>query len=480
MPYWCGLSEFPASGLPSSIHLIFVKPEHSLDSLTRPTPGPAPARRLPAWSVPAAIFAGFAILFLALFRDRLLPAPKVEVALVLATASTPSVSNTTAAAGTMLFQASGWVEPDPLPIKATALVDGVIDTVHVLEGQQVAKGSPLATLVVEDFRLAHAAAEQKHRILMATRDAHIASISSAQKKLESAQATEKAALTLQEEAADQNARYSRMKSGTVPEADVVSARLRLDRERLQSSAAEADSNAALAEITRLELETKVRDAEVAAAAVAVDQAKLSLDRTRIVSPVDGRVLRLLAAPGQKKRLDMDDPDSSTIAILYQPDKLQVRVDVPLADAARLSVGQRAKIRCGLLPDRVFEGEVTRITGEADVQRNTLQAKVRIIDPSDQLRPEMLCRVEFLGSAKTDNTTSGSLSMWIPESALTDNAAWVCDPESQRVSKRSVRSTNESRDGFIRIAEGIRPGEHVVLTPRSLREGQRITPHLKQP
>ena len=380
----------------------------------------------------------------------------------------------------MLFQASGWVEPDPLPIKATALVDGVIDTVHVLEGQQVAKGAPLATLVVEDSRLAHSAAEQKNRIIIATRDAHIASISSAHRKLESAQATEKAALTLQEEAADQHARYTRMKSGTVPEADVVSARLRLDRERLQSSAAEADSNAAQAEITRLELETKVRDAEVAAAAVEVDQAKLSLDRTRIVSPIDGRVLRLLAAPGQKKRLDMDDPDSSTIAILYQPDKLQVRVDVPLADAARLSVGQRAKIRCGLLPDRVFEGEVTRITGEADVQRNTLQAKVRIIDPSDQLRPEMLCRVEFLGSAKTDNMASGSLAMWIPESALIDNAAWVCDPESQRVSKRKVQSTNETRDGFVRIADGIRPGEHVVLTPRNLREGQRVSPTLKQP
>jgi RND family efflux transporter MFP subunit len=438
-------------------------------------------RRIPAWTIPLTIAAGFAVLFLALFRDRLLPAPDVDVALVLATTSDSANARSNGpAAGGLLFQASGWIEPDPLPTKATALIDGVIDTVHVLGGQQVSKGDPLATLVDADARLALAAAVENHRTLSAARDAHIAAISSARKKHESALASERAALTLQEEAADQHSRLSGMRKGSVPEADVVSARLRLDRERLQSAAAEADSGVAEAEIARMELETKVREAEVSAAAVEVDQAKLALDRTRIVSPLDGRVLRLLAAPGQKKRLGMDDPDSSTIAILYQPEKLQVRVDVPLADAAGLRVGQQAKIRCGLLPDRVFNGEVTRITGEADVQRNTLQAKVRIVDPGDQLRPEMLCRVEFLGSATTTASAAGSLALWIARTALTSNAVWVCDPESQRVAKRSVLAAAGTRDGFVSISEGLRPGEHVVLSPQNLREGQRVNPTLKQP
>lgn len=443
--------------------------------------GPVPARRIPAWSIPLAIAAGFAVLFLALFRDRLLPAPAVDVALVLTTTSDANAAKTKdPSAGGLLFQASGWIEPDPLPTRATALTDGVIDQVHVLEGQRVSTGDPLATLVDADARLALSAAMEKHRTLAATRDAHIAAISSSRRKHASALATEQAGLTLQEEAADQHSRLSGMRKGSVPEADITSARLRLDRERLQSTAAAADSGVAEAEIARMELETKVRDAEVSAAAVEVDQAKLALERTRIVSPIDGRVLRLLAAPGQKKRLAMDDPDSSTIAILYQPEKLQVRVDVPLADAAGLSVGQQAKIRCSLLPDRVFTGEVTRITGEADVQRNTLQAKVRIIDPIDTLRPEMLCRVEFLGSATVSGTAAGSLAMWIPRLALSENAVWVCDPESQRVVKRAVQAASEERDGFVRIPEGLRPGEHVILSPQDLRDGQRVNPTLKQP
>jgi RND family efflux transporter MFP subunit len=456
----------------------------SLQSLTRPADGTRhhpPPRRMPAWLIPAAIAAGFALLFLLLFRDRLLPAPIVDVATVLATPTdqadaTPSNKIT----GGMLFQASGWIEPDPLPVKATALIDGVIDEVLVLEGQLVKKGDSLATLVDDDARLALAAAEENHRMLIAARDSQIASITSARKKLESMNAVHQAALTLQEDAADQHQRLSKLPKGTVPEADVVSARLRHDRERLQTLAAEALSGEAEAEIARLELETKVREADIAAAAVRVDQAKLAFERTRIAAPIDGRVLRLAAMPGQKKMLAMDDPDSSTVAILYQPEKLQIRVDVPLADAAGLRVGQAAEIRCSLLPDRVFNGEVTRITGEADVQRNTLQAKVRIIDPVDSLRPEMLCRVEFLGTPSAGGAASGSLAVWVPENALADGAVWIFDPDSKRVTKREVQAATETRDGHVRIANGLRPGEQVVLSPQGLRDGQRVNSKPKQP
>ena len=57
----------------------------SLDSLTRREPETRAVRRIPAWVIPLGLLAGFALLFLALFRDRLLPAPAVTTAIVLAT-----------------------------------------------------------------------------------------------------------------------------------------------------------------------------------------------------------------------------------------------------------------------------------------------------------------------------------------------------------------------------------------------------------
>lgn len=450
----------------------------SLDSLSREPSGHLPIRRLPAWMIPMAILAGFAFLFLALFRDRLLPALEVKVAVVLATISDSSALPETSPGG-LLFQASGWIEPDPLPIKATSLIDGVVESVHVLEGQTVKKGETLATLISEDARLDLATAEQNHNTLLSARDAHLAAIDSAKKKFEGAQAMAKSAKTLRDEAIDQSARLERLTSRAISEQDIVSARLRVTREEAQELVAISSAAEASAEIARLEAETRVKDDEIRAAVIEVEKAKLSLSRTVIASPTDGRVLRLVAAPGQKKMLQDNDPESSTIAILYNPAKLQVRVDVPLADAAGLQIGQATRIRCSLLPDKIFAGTVTRITGEADVQRNTLQAKVSITDPVDQLRPEMLCRVEFVAMS-TSPTATGSVATWIPESAVDAGTAWVCDPESKRVSKRAIKPTTESREGHLRISEGLRPGEWVVLSPGKLSDKQRVNPTLQKP
>jgi multidrug efflux pump subunit AcrA (membrane-fusion protein) len=475
-----GCIECPHPGPDFSSIPISVNPSSSLGSLSRDHNTPQPVRRIPAWIIPAAIAAGFFLLFFAMFRDRILPAPDVEVAIALTTPiNQGAAGNPSDPSGRMLFQASGWIEPDPFPVKATSLVDGVVDTVTVLEGQNVTKGEEIASLIDVDARLELAMAEQKLRTLKSGKEAHFASISSARKRLEAARAQIEAALTLRDEAADRVARFATMKKDAVPESDVVSARLRLTRENSIQLAFEAGGAEQEAEILRLELETKVKEDEIASAAIEVEQAKLALSRTRIVAPIGGRVLRLHAAPGQKKMLQNDAPDSTTIATLYDPARLQVRVDVPLTDAAGLQTAQSVRIRCGLLPDRVFHGEVTRITGEADLQRNTLQAKVRIIDPADELRPEMLCRVEFLAktAASPNASTTTALATWIPTSALSGGHVWLCDPETKRIVKRAAQSAGETRDGFTRILSGVSPGEWVILSPQALRNGQRVNPKL---
>jgi RND family efflux transporter MFP subunit len=451
-----------------------------------------PGRRLPTWAIPFGILLGFSALFLILFGDRLLPAPAVDVAIVLATPAdagntgeTASYSTSTQSSdGGVLFQASGWVEPSPLSIKATALIDGVVDRVHVLPGEPVQQGQPLASLIADDARLAHASAEHKHRTMVAALKAHLSAINAAERKMAGLIAELAAAKARQAEAADKAARVNRME-GTVPKVDLVSAQLNHEREIAQTESAAAAVEQMRAEIDRLKAETGIREGELDSAAVEIQQAALALSRTEITSPVDGRVLRLLATPGQKKMLQMDDPDSNTIAILYRPDQLQVRVDVPLADAARLHVDQKARIYCSLLPDSPFKGKVTHILGEADLQRNTLQAKVLIIDPVEQLRPEMLCRVEFLDSKKPSASgapasSATTLATWIPHVALADGAVWVCDPETKRVQKRAVSVSNDIRDAYARISEGLHPGEWVVLSPADLNDGQRVNPKLTTP
>jgi len=459
----------------------------------RPPPdagGSSPRRR---WHglLPAAIVAGFALIFLLLFGDRLWPSVEVRVIPVLAVeqavgdtaAATPVASDPSDMP--MLFQASGWIEPDPLPTKATVLIDGVIDEVHVLEGQLVKKGEVIATLINEDAGFSLEQARQGLLAMGHEKAAHCAGIPVTERQIEAAKSRADADKALLGRAEDQLKRLESVGTGAVSTTDLIEARFAVDRLRALADEAASRVGELEGELNKINLEVPMMEARIRLAESKQEEAQLAMDRTRIPSPINGRVLRLLVAPGQKRMLRMDDPDSATVAILYQPESLQVRVDVPLADAAGLSVGQKARIRCNLLPDRVFDGEVTRIVGEADIQRNTLQAKVRLDDPSPQLRPDMLCRVEFLATPggapglAAGGGRGGALKLFVPENALTDgdSAVWVCDPETKRVKKQTVTAGSLRREGRRHVTDGLRPGEWVVIDPSDLAEGQRVKPNL---
>ena len=447
----------------------------SIDSLSRKRDSIPPPHRSRAWLLPVGILLGFALLFLILFRDRLLPATEVKSASVIAI---PDDVETTAPApdrdAPVIFQATGWVEPDPWAVKATALIDGVVDQVHVLEGQAVEKGELIATLIKDDAKLATEAAEHELKRLKSARDAHCAGILRTIEEMKGIQAQEASAIAVREAAKDRLDRLERSGARAVSERDIVDARLDYERVSALVRAAQSKVTEIAAGLNEKAYETAAMEHMIQNGETAVAKAKLALSRTEIRAPITGRILRLLATPGQKRMLGMDDPDSSTVAILYDPAKLQVRVDVPLADAAQLKVDQATRIRCNLLPDQTFHGKVTRIVGEADIQRNTLQAKVVIHDPDDALRPEMLCRVEFLEAKTGTSSTSRGLSLWMPYQALDGSRVWVIDPDSNRVTARDVTLGGKTNDRQ-QVLSGLRPGERVVLNPSGLTDNQRVHP-----
>ncbi len=447
---------------------------------TKETPPTRSAKRwLGACLLPLSTFLGFVLLFALLFRDRLLPGKAVDVVPAIGIEETITRSTTSEhrmSSGKPLFQASGWVEPDPLPIKATALTDGIVDQVHVLQGALVKKGDLLATLIGDDNRLERDAMAAKLADMKASFDAHCVGTQIAIRQIDAEKAMLEVAEANVEEAADKLRRYDKMTEGAITGDERLAVRLDHRRRLAEVDLAKARIGEIAEELTKIAYEILAIQAQIKGAEIDLEKAELAYKRTRIHAPVDGRILALKAAPGAKKMVGMDEEDSSTIAILYDPAHLQVRVDVPLADAAGLSVGQAAKIRCNLLPDEIFEGIVTRIEGAADLQRNTLQAKVRIADPSDKLRPEMLSRVEFLETLREDKSDPSAIgvAVYVSASALTEGTVWVCDADTRRAERRQVVSS-ATAENLVRIDSGLRPGEWVVSDPAGLREGERLKP-----
>src|SRR5262249_55232406 len=119
-------------------------------------PAQEPARRrhlVSRYLLPGAVLLGFTTLAGWAARDSLLPSRPVTVVPVLTTRAE------TGQEGQPLFQAAGWIEPRPTPILVSALTEGVVDELLVVEGQAVKAGEPVARLIGADARLAFATAE---------------------------------------------------------------------------------------------------------------------------------------------------------------------------------------------------------------------------------------------------------------------------------------------------------------------------------
>jgi RND family efflux transporter MFP subunit len=337
----------------------------------------------------------------------------------------PSRATGAAPASGPVVQAPGWIEPAPFPVTASALVPGIVREILVLEGDRVESGQVVARLVDDQFRIMLARADAELRMRQAERDAM----------------------------QDELSRKSKL---------------------LRSGAVSAG------EVARLDLKVQGASAACDQAKAMRDDAALALERTLVRAPSAGLVMARLAAPGSFVGMDAG---TAGVVQLFDPASLQVRTDVPLADAGRLAPGQRAEVQVDALPGRTVAGRIVRLVQQADIAKNTVQAKVLLEDPPEGLFPDMLARVRIrtgaaaAGSSPAAGAVGGAArsEVVLPESACAGASA---RDDGLRVARIPVIS--DVRDGIgtvelrtVMLAptddgtgwtvaiEGLRPGDLVA-------------------
>jgi len=487
---------------------------------TPAVPMPA-AKRGTRLVVPLVILFGFAGLVLFAARDALRPRREVRVVPVVARAG---ASGTPAAQGVTVATAAGWIEPAPFPVHVSALSDGIVEEVLVLEGDRVEAGQVVARLVADDARLGVQGAEAELGLAVAKESTARAVLAAASTDWENPVALEESVkvsrakldearaerVALDREKDVQDARLAELEdrrkreevsvaSGAVSAADLartelqiatqeaaialVAARIPVLDARIETMAAHskrATEDLRLRVDDRLALDDARASAERAAADVAraraaLGEAELRLGRMQVRAPSAGIVMRRLAEPGGKLMLQMDGAESSWAVDLYDPAELQVRVDVPLADAGGVGVGQKATVVVETLPDRVFPGEVTRLVHYADVQKNTVEVKVRLLETAPELKPEMLARVEIIGDGGDGGpATAEGGRLFAPERLVRGGVAWIVGEGGDRAAKRTIVLGRGRSSGWVEVASGLRLGDRLIdVEASTLSEGDSI-------
>lgn len=479
---------------------------------------------LTRYALPAALILGFLSLVAWSSRDLVFPPKPVTVVPVLSTTAEFRQ------AGTPVFNAAGWIEPRPTPIRVAALAPGVVERLLVVENQPVTVGEPVAELVKDDAQLAHEKALADLRLREAelaeaksvlkaaatklTQPVHLeaelgdaeaslarveASLANLPFQLRRAEAELKTAQTSYDGKVSAREAVAGIKI-TVAKGELESAeamvqelRVRFDSLKREQAGLSQRRDAIKTKLQLLADETKEKEtanarveaavARVEQATVAVAEAKLRVDRMIVRSPVDGRVYRLIAHPGARiggELQQMVDYDGSTIVTLYRPSMLQVRVDVRFEDIPKVSLDQPVEIDNPALTSPM-SGKVLFFSSEADIQKNTIQVKVEIPDPPSVFKPEMLVDVTFLAPKQAEQAVEPStqLRLYVLKQLIHEDDAgsfvWLADQSEGIARKAFVQTGPVGFNGLVEITAGLNVSNRIIAGgSEGLRDGQRVT------
>jgi len=374
--------------------------------------------------------------------------------------------------GNTVLSASGYVVAHH-KIAVGAKVMGRVAWIGVEKGDKVLQGQVLVRLEDSDFR----AQSNQARANLAAAQARLDQLRSGsrpQEKLKDKAGVLQAEATLRNAEADYQRTEKLVQAGVSSKAELDRAIAQRDTSRALLEAARQSS--AMTDMGPRAEEIRAAAAQVRQMKAALDYADTQLADTQIKAPVSGTVLQRIVERGEMvspSAMGESGARTSVVALADLND-LQIELDISQADFARLKMGQRAEIIPEAFPNLKYTGFIAEIAPEANRAKATVQVKVKVDNPDEQLRPEMNARVNFLSD---EQPTQGTVAprVLVAKAAVVrrDGNAFVFVIKGNKVEQRSIRLGDEAGD-FYYVFEGLSGGESTATTgAENLRDGDRV-------
>ncbi|MEM1226318.1 MAG: efflux RND transporter periplasmic adaptor subunit [Planctomycetota bacterium] len=489
-------------------------------------------RWLTRYLVPIGVLLGFAALLSVAAGLQFTVATEVTVCPVIVK------RGLTQQAGTPLFQAAGWIEPRPTAITVAALAAGVVEELLVVEGQDVQQGQVIARLITVDAEIEVQQAKATLQKSESERQEAEAELNAAQLqrdnplhlRLPLAEARGVLAKALTEsdklpyliEAAEtelsvrQRSYEAKMRAGdAVPgsalrtaEGELAAAQanrnelksrvpnLQREIEALQEKVDVLEKQLALqiddhGRVAKAEAQLRAKEALHEQSSIRLRQAELDLARMQVVAPIDGRILRVVATPGTRVMglEHFAGQSSSTVVEMYDPSRLQVRADVRLEDVPLVTPGASVEIKTASTSE-TLTAVVLQPTSTANIQKNTLEVKVSISEPTEALRPDMLVTATFLAphTPESINAQNETTRILIPEQLVRRDASdrnrsqqtnlsasvWIIDRD-KRAARKTIELGSLQTGGLVEVVSGLEVTDKLIVTgAEGLTPGDRLS------
>jgi HlyD family secretion protein len=397
------------------------------------------------------------------FVSKLNAAPEVRVMHVHATSSGSSAGTSA------ILNATGYIVPAH-KIEVAAKVIGKIAWIGVEKGNKVEQGQVLVRLEDDEYR-AHVLEAQGQLNYLKTRLAELVNGSRPQE-------IAKAKADLNQARADlDNANITLQRTRVLANNGILALQALDDAQgRYDQQAARFNSLENSLDLVRIgprQEEIDAVRAQLQQAEGTLAYAQTQLANTIIRAPIAGTILERNVEKGEFVTTGFvgDKGAKGYVVSLANLNDLQVDLDISQNDFAKLRPDQKASITTDAYPDRRYEGQIEEISPEANRQKATVEAKVKIQTPDDYLRPEMNASVSFVSPAASAQHPPAQPIIRVPASAVRDGSVFVVVDGRAARHQVQVRATS-SVD--VQITGGLIGGEDLILVaPVDLRDGQKV-------
>ena len=275
-------------------------------------------------------------------------------------------------------------------------VMGKIVALPVAEGDRVRAGQVLAQIDRVQAESEAAGASEQIRALESDERASREQVRAAEADIAAAEARVRDA--------EQQLKRKRELSAEqlVPASELDTAKAAADTAAAQLAAVRAAADRA-----RQNMETAAR--RVGQARSQLVRARDLLDKTSIVSPIDGIVTRLRVRNGEMVVVGIQNQPGTTLMTISDLGAIDAEVRVAEADVLNVARDQRAEVSLEALPGKKFTGKVVEIGASALPVTGAAAARefrvvIRLEAPDPGLRPGLTCDAEIVTSERTNVLT----------------------------------------------------------------------------
>jgi len=245
-------------------------------------------------------------------------------------------------------------------------------------------------------------------------------------------------------------------------------------------------------------------AQLSQSRASLQEARDNLAKTRLVSPIAGRVTRLAVEEGEVAVPGTFSKETGLLMTVADLSVILAKVQVDETDVVRLTPDDSVEVTIDAYQDTTFVGRVTRVSHSAQLTATQtasgsndravdFDVEVTLQDPPEDIRPDLSCTARVV----TD-TRSGALS--IPIIALTvrdhervpNENTPPADTLKPKRRNREAEGVFVVRDGvatfrpvkvgiagdeYFEVLDGVRDGETIVggtyQAIRDLKDGDRV-------